>query len=83
MLRHDDVIICHLILTGYQKQSLNQQASLAQWHQHKAIIHQIEYKDWFKKKKTLPILHIYAYVHSLGFIILNKHSLTKKLCVPC
>lgn len=47
MLRHDDVIICHLILTGYQKQSLNQQASLAQWHQHKAIIHQIEYKDLF------------------------------------
>lgn len=47
MLRHDDVTICHSILTNYHKQRVNQQASLAQWPQHKAIIHQIENKDFF------------------------------------
>lgn len=45
ILKHDDIIICHLIMTNYQKQIVSQQASLAQGHQHKAIIHQIKYKD--------------------------------------
>lgn len=47
MLRHDNEIICHSTVVNYHKQRLNQQATLVQWHQHKAIIHQTENKVFF------------------------------------